>query len=214
MNKDVDLITYSQKSFILGLYTRLSQFERHFDLITTKYKYIAFTWLLATYAGIGFILSNETQMLIFSHLIGVAVICAVGIIGNTLIWHLDINIYHRFWTSLFVEEMIMEESHSFLLQSKKVTFLIDEDREHFFSQGLLYCISNSLLIITLGVSLVTLCQECSGIILFSIGSSCGLLLLAMNYLMFKWTQNMQKNLSQLYRKRRREQKHRVKSKPI
>jgi hypothetical protein len=142
---------HTNRTLIYNMYQKLSQFEHHFDLITTKYKYMALTWLLATFAGIGFLLSRDIQNLPFSPLKGVIVICLIGMAGITLIWHLDINIYTKFWAVVFIEEVRMERKFKFLLRSRNIELLIDEDRERIVAQGFLYMIANIVLLLTIGV---------------------------------------------------------------
>lgn len=162
----VNITEYTNKTLQYGLYNKLSQFERHFESITTKYKNIALTWLLATYGAIGFLLSGEVASLPINHFLAVGIVSFIGTIGVALIWHLDMNVYHRFWAALFIEEVVIEEKNSFLLQSKKIAHLIDESRERVFSQGLLYQIANTLLIITIFVSLASLFRGSNHIIIF------------------------------------------------
>ena len=152
-----EVYSYNDKSdrkIIYNMYLKLSQFEHHFDTITTKYKYLALTWLLAAYAGIGFLLSRDIQGLPFSPLIAVIIACIIGICGITLLWHLDVNIYTKFWAVVFIEAVRMERKFKFLLQSRNIEFLIDEDRERIVSQSLLYMIANILLLLTIGVVLI------------------------------------------------------------
>jgi hypothetical protein len=159
---DENQIGYEQNAFIIGsgaktiiygLHGLLSDFERHLENISTRYKYMALTWLLASYAGIGSLLSTKMGGIIFNHFLGICIISFIGFIGVTLLWHLDMNVYHRFWSAVLAEEVIMEKKYPFLLQSRRKAFHIDEGRERVFSQGLLYIIANTLLLITMAVSL-------------------------------------------------------------
>ena len=203
---EIDFIQYSNKTFLYGIYIKLSYFENHFDNIATRYRNIALTWLLATYAGIGFLLSTETETLIIDHLLAVLLICFIGMLGITLIWHLDVNVYHRFWTALFAEEVIMEEQYAFLPQIQRTTLLIDKDRDKLFSQGWLYITAILLLAITVGVALCTVSGDLSrtariGWLLFLVVLSASLLTL-----MIRCGKLAQKTLEQLLERRRKEVK--------
>ena len=202
MDYNIDIVPYSKKSLIYGLYTKLNEFERHFETISTNYKYIALTWLLATYAGIGFLLSNETQGLVFNHFIAVSLICILGAVGISLIWHLDMNVYHRFWAALFVEEVLMEEANPYLLQSRKITLLIDESRERVFSQGLLYLIANTLLLITTCLSCVFLFKDTAFLVVFGICFFFSIVILIMWCFMLNRSRQIQRILSELLRDKR------------
>lgn len=201
---EIDLIQYSTKTFLYGIYTKLTHFERHFDIITTRYRNIALTWLLATYAGIGFLLSTETQTLIIDHLLAVIFICFIGMLGVALIWHLDMNVYHRFWTALFVEEVIMEEQHPFLQSTKRMTLLIDKEREKLFSQGWLHLTAILLLAITAGVALCTVKNEISEMARLSWLLALFGFAACMLTFMIKCGKNSQKALMRLLELRRKE----------
>ncbi|HSW85912.1 MAG TPA: hypothetical protein VLG49_00270 [Rhabdochlamydiaceae bacterium] len=199
---DSDTKHSSHKAFIQAIYFKLNQFERHFELITTKYKNIALTWLLATYAAVGFLLSNEAKGLI-DHLSAVSIICFIGLVGVSLIWHLDMNVYHRFWSALFIEEVIMEEKYPHLLQSKTITLLIDKSREKFFTRGAFYFIADILLVITMAAAVFPLIQHSS---LYSIiGTEIGFLvfLILLLFFMIKYSNKLQKSFSQLLEIRRK-----------
>ncbi len=155
----IEVVGYGPKTIIYGLHTVLTEFERHFENISTKYKYMALTWLLATFGGIGFLMSSEINGLLFNHFIGIIVISLIGLIGISLIWHLDMNVYHRFWSAILIEEILMEERYAYLLQSRRIAFLIDESRERIFSQGLLYLVANTLSLITIGISFIFLFEQ-------------------------------------------------------
>lgn len=203
-NYEIDVPGYSHKTFIFSVYTRLNQFERHFELISAKYKNMALTWLLAIYAAIGFLFSNETETLIFDHLAAVSSICFIGIIGITLIWHLDMNVYHRFWSALFIEEVLMEEKNPFLLRSKKISLLIDDSRERFLSQGFLYITANILLALTMSVSLMNIFKDNSFVLFYVM---CFLLFIFVSVITFLFLyigKRFQKNISVLLEQRRQE----------
>ena len=147
----INIVEYSRKTLQFGLYSKLSQFERHLDTISTRYKNMSLTWLLATFAGIGFLLSSETSKLPFSIFIPAMLIAFLGIIGNSLLWHLDINVYDRLWASIIVEQSIMEQKCSFLFFSKSIDLAIDKERERFFSHSLPYMATHVMLTSTLAI---------------------------------------------------------------
>ena len=153
-NYEMNMIEYTQKTLNFGLYTKLSQFEQHFDTLSTKYKNIALTWLIATFAGIGFILSSEVSRLPFDHMIAVAIISFLGFLGNSLIWNLDVNVYNPFWCAVFIEEVRMEKKFKFLLNSRNIDLSIGSDEEKIFSHGLLYIVGNFLLLLTMGSAII------------------------------------------------------------
>lgn len=201
-----DIVTCSQKTLIFGIYTKLNEFERHFEIVSTKYKYVALTWLLASFAGIGFLLSTESTELPFPHMIAVAIVSFIGLIGVSLIGNFDVNVYHRFWAALFVEEVVMEERYKFLLQSRKITLLIDESRERVFSQGLLYQVANSILIITMGVCLVYELSYLPAIFVFLIVLFFLALMLLSWVVMLNTSRRIQRGLHDLIKVRLKEER--------
>ncbi|HSX04565.1 MAG TPA: hypothetical protein VLG76_07550 [Rhabdochlamydiaceae bacterium] len=210
LEHEINFIKYGSKMLTFVIYTRLCQLDRHFESITTKYKYIALTWLLATYAGIGYLLSGKLPNLLFDDLVVVAIICFIGIVGITLIWHLDINVYQRFWFALFAEEVIIEEKNPFLLQTKRAMLLIDKSKEKLFSQGLLYLIADILLIITAGVAIFSLSKNKLLHIKIIILACVGSFLFLLAFYMIRNMIRLQKNLHELIEFRRKKKRYHLK----
>jgi len=170
-NEIIDLEKFSanKKTFVFTMYCKLGSFEQHLDTITTKYKYLALSWMLACYASIGFLLSNEVTHITFNPLFAVIVAGIIGIIGVVLLWNLDLNVYTRFWAIAFIEQVRMERKFDFLLMSRNIELLVDQDKERIVAQGLLYMIATSLLMLTVGVVTIYLYLSLSFLILVIIG---------------------------------------------
>lgn len=192
-NYDVIIVGAGPRTVIYGLHCLLDEFERHLEIISTRYKYIALTWLLATYAAIGFLMSTDMKGVIFDHYVWITIISMIGVIGVSLLWHLDMNIYHRFWAAVLIEEIHMENSYPFLLQSRRNAFEIDESRERILSQGFLYLISNTLLIMTMGVSCSFLFRD-SASTMISLLFGCALFLFLMWFTMIKVSKKVDQTL--------------------
>lgn len=92
--------------------------ERHFNNIQAKYRLLASTWLLASFTGIGFVLTNQCTLPKWE-LILIA-ITAGGSIGVTLIWVLDILGYHRLLGANFIEGLRIEHDNPYLPQVRHV----------------------------------------------------------------------------------------------
>lgn len=187
----LELVGHSEKTIIYSMYMKLIQFEHHFDNITTKYKYMGLTWVLACYSGIGFLLSTEVNNISFNPLIGVIFACLIGMIGLSLAWHLDLNIYSKFWAVVFIEEVRMESKFDFLSHSRNIEYLVEEDRGRIVSGGLLYIISNSLLSLTIGAVLLYLTKDMSLIISIAVGLICLAFAFTVCFLMYKTTKKTQ-----------------------
>lgn len=146
---ELDLISHTNKTIIFSMYLKLVQFEHHIDVISTRYKYMALSWIFGIYAAIGFMMSTEVENLPFDPIFSVIMLCVIGVVGLSIIWHLDVNIYTKFWAVAFIEEIRMERKFKFLPRSRNLEFLIDDDRERIVSQGFLYMMSNCLFFITM-----------------------------------------------------------------
>ena len=85
--------------------------ERHFNDLSSKYKTLASTWLLATFGGIGFILTNES---IAEKQLFIAGIGFAGAIGIYLLWLIDLRVYQQLLYSNFIEGRDLELEFSWL----------------------------------------------------------------------------------------------------
>ena len=97
-----------------GYLIEIGESERHFNNIQAKYRLLASTWLLASFAGIGFVLkdlgtASEKDLLLFA-------ITAGGSFGVVLIWILDILGYHRLLGAYFLEGLRIEQENPELPQ--------------------------------------------------------------------------------------------------
>jgi hypothetical protein len=104
-----------EKERIWNIYTELGLIERHFNSLQSGYRALASTWLLAAFAGIGFVLSTKLTLLIPSGLI----IAGIGIgasIGIYLLWILDLLVNQRLLDAAFIEARNLETRHKWLPQ--------------------------------------------------------------------------------------------------
>ena len=86
--------------------------ERHFNQLQSVYRGVASTWLLATFAAVGYLLFDKDGRL--SHPGVSAVVCFAGAFGIGLIWNLDLNVYHRLLVAVFTEGHALEKHFTFL----------------------------------------------------------------------------------------------------
>ena len=85
--------------------------EQHFNDLCFKIRTLASTWLLATLAGVGFLVSKTIaaelrveQLIVF--------LCWVGSCGIVILWVLDLLVYQRFLAAWFDERKPIEERNS------------------------------------------------------------------------------------------------------
>jgi hypothetical protein len=92
--------------------------EEHFNGIKVKCRTLASTWLLAVFAAMGFMISEEIA-------IGVPVEVVIlglglaGAIGILLLWFLDLRVYHRLLDACFIEAESLEKEYPHLPQAHK-----------------------------------------------------------------------------------------------
>ena len=101
------------KDRVWKMYAEIGTIERHFNDLQSKYRVMASTWLLAAFTGIGFVFSKTLNTHIPEELIaaGIATASAIGI---SLIWILDLLVYHRLLAAAFAEGYELEQQHSWL----------------------------------------------------------------------------------------------------
>jgi hypothetical protein len=87
--------------------------ERHFNELQSGYRNLASTWLLATFAGMGFAISNTFHVDVVPEVF-VAALAVAGALGITLLWILDLLVYHRLLDACFIEGLILEEQYPWL----------------------------------------------------------------------------------------------------
>src|SRR6185436_1848084 len=93
--------------------------------IIKRYKVMSTTILAATVAAIGFSFSGEFKDIQINKLIMAAIACIFGVIGLSSVWYLDIQVFHKFWGSFFLEEVKMEEEHAFLVDIGDIAVSLD-----------------------------------------------------------------------------------------
>lgn len=74
--------------------------EHHFNDLCFKIRTLASTWLLATFGGVGFLLTKTIDSsLNVDHLL--VMLCWIGSIGIAVLWILDLLIYQRLLNAWF-----------------------------------------------------------------------------------------------------------------
>jgi hypothetical protein len=83
------------EDLVWNIYKNLTAQCEHFNTLESTYRALASTWLLAAFAGIGFILKDiHSERELY-----VAAIAAAGAVGILLLWLLDLMVYHRLLTN-------------------------------------------------------------------------------------------------------------------
>jgi len=99
-------------------YTEIGALERHFNQLQNHYRTLASTWLLAAFAAIGFLISQQGLIVSIDVLLLVAGIGIAAGIGITLLWNLDLMAYHPLLFAYFSEGLNLEREYTWLPQAR------------------------------------------------------------------------------------------------
>lgn len=105
---------YQRSKLVWDFYKELSQTIRHYNESQSKYRTIASTWLLATIAGVGFIFTNDIELLPKS--LAVGCIGFLSSVGLLLLWTIDLLFYQRLLDAAFIEIRCLETVEDWLPQ--------------------------------------------------------------------------------------------------
>ena len=105
---------------VIELYREIGETERHFNDLESKYRFQAGAWALSAIAAIGFVALTPADLAggLDRGLIS-AVIAILGAIGVTLIWNLDVRVYHQLLDSNFIDGLDLELAHKWLPRSRR-----------------------------------------------------------------------------------------------
>src|SRR5262245_38062724 len=85
------------------LITEIGVQERHFNGLQSTYRNMASGWLLATFGGMGFAL---TQKITVDYELLLAAMAVAGSAGIVLLWTLDLMVYQRLLDACFAEGVV------------------------------------------------------------------------------------------------------------
>jgi len=106
-----------ERELIFKLYSELGSIERHSSGVQSQYRVLASTWMLAVFAGIGFVISKEFSFDIPKQYFVIAIGFA-GLAGLLLLWVLDLMFYQRLLDPAYIEAMKFESAHDWLPQTR------------------------------------------------------------------------------------------------
>ncbi len=84
--------------------------ERHFNQLQSVYRGLVSTWLLATFAAVGYLFKEGQDEPFFL----AAVVCLASTWGIRLIWMLDLGVYHQLLVAVFKEGKKAEDCFAWL----------------------------------------------------------------------------------------------------
>ena len=102
---------HASREHLWNVYKELGEMEKHFGDLQFRCRTLASTWVLASLAGFGFLITNNVggfgDLLVF--LVGV---CASGALF--VMWIMDLNIYQKLLDAAFIEGMSLENAQPWL----------------------------------------------------------------------------------------------------
>jgi fucose 4-O-acetylase-like acetyltransferase len=167
--------------------TEFGEYERHFNKLQHNYRALASTWLLAMFAGIGYVLTAKDLPFIPQPII--AFLGLAGACGMTLLWNLDLRVYHQLLESCFVEGLKLEKKYSWLPQ----TWLNMMETQDGKPKGVLarvvwfYVIGNTVALLVSGAAAALWAKQTSEII--AIIGITALVVVFLGYFIFKNTRS-------------------------
>lgn len=140
----------------------------------TGYRITASSWLLASFAAIGFLLSKD-NILPFDHLLGVVYTCILGIIGLYLLWYADTFVEELLLDINVVEALRLEKKHPWLPQVHHSFLHLYKTTNARFVKVLFFIGCKSILIFIMGISMALYLDRYNYILIFTAVGLCILL---------------------------------------
>jgi len=95
-------------------YAQIIDRLQHFNQIQTTYRTYAFSWMIATFIGVGYSLSSQEINLPFNPLIVVMLLCLASASGIFLIWYMDLMMCERKIATALFEGQVCEQKYPWL----------------------------------------------------------------------------------------------------
>lgn len=116
--KELKQVSVDEFNNVFEIIKEIGVQERHFNNMCGKYKSLASTWLLSTFAAIGFLLiSNVEPKALF-----ISAIAFAGSLGIFLLWLIDLKVYQQLLGANFVEGLSIEKKIDWLPKIRQNIF--------------------------------------------------------------------------------------------
>lgn len=136
-----------------GAYCHIAEFLQHYNRIQSAYRTFASTWILATFVGMGYALSNKGLDLPFHPLIAVSFIALASATGIFLIWYLDLIVCEQSIATVVHAGIEMESVHRWLPRYYHNVNYLSKLLGYINSKSIFYIGLLSILFITMGSAL-------------------------------------------------------------
>jgi hypothetical protein len=116
---------------VWAIVKQLDEREKHFNDLQARYRTLASTWLLATFAGIGYVFTQSIAsgvQLPWSRDAIAAAIALSGAVGITLLWVLDVLVYHQLLVAGYAAGARLEERYEWLPPIRKSSSKVGKKR--------------------------------------------------------------------------------------
>jgi len=105
----------NEQDRVWKIYCELGLIDRHFNNAQSNCRALASTWMLATFAGIGVVISKDLSVQFPKELI-IAAMGLASAVGLSLLWMLDLLVYQRLLDSAYYEARKLEIDQPWLPQ--------------------------------------------------------------------------------------------------
>jgi len=92
------------------IFRELNEYERHFNNIQAGIRAFASTWILAAFGGIAMLMrvDPENGKWLISPPVLVGVACLLSVVGMSILWIMDLQVYHKLLNSVFLPGLKLE----------------------------------------------------------------------------------------------------------
>jgi hypothetical protein len=115
MSETIDSVDDKVFGRVWKFTTEIGAQERHFNGLQSTYRNMASAWLLATFGGMGFAVTQTIHVGLPRELV-LALVALAGGAGIALLWVIDLLVYHRLLISCFAEGVMLEHRYPWLPQ--------------------------------------------------------------------------------------------------
>ncbi len=144
----IDLVNGNPNSIAYGLDSIMRSYLNHYTIVKTRYKKLAFTWLIATFIGLSYFLRGAEKNIHLNQYIVITFLTFLPSFGISLLYFLDVGIYQKIREAIFKASLVFENEHSFLgSTSQNIVDLLIKGKSHpIIYEGLLYVAIISVLL--------------------------------------------------------------------
>jgi len=155
---EVDIIDYIENdinTIAFGLDSKMRSLQCHYTILKTRYKKLAYTWLIATFIGYSYFLKGAEDFGHLDHYLIFFALSLLSSIGLYLLYFLDIGIYQQMAEAVFLEAESLEKKFPFLGATNKniMSLLVEETSYPLVYEAILYGGFTTMLLVVANVSL-------------------------------------------------------------